>query len=105
MKNTLISLLNTLTQKTVLYSILFLLAFVTLLMYGREYGQKAGAKEAPPAEVMVMQEWLQKNVPTIKRLKAELEPLQQEKSKRVEALAAFNYEVNWETLQVFTLPQ
>lgn len=104
MKNILLHTLNILESTTVRVLAAAVLIVTMIATWGATY-RPAEAEDAPPAEVLVMQEWLQKNVPEIKRLKAELEPLQEEKDKRVAALEAFNYHVNWETLEVFTLPQ
>jgi hypothetical protein len=59
------------------------------------------ADEAPPAEVSASEYWLQQNVPTIKKLQAQLSALQEEKDKRVSVIETFGFSVNWDTLKVF----
>ena len=58
----------------------------------------AQAKDAPPAEVIASEKWLDENTPVIKKLQAQLNDLRLEQGKRVQVLSTFGYNYNWDTL-------
>jgi hypothetical protein len=98
--NTLRSILNFLSNKAVLAFAIVSLVSVYAVSY-----RPVTAEEAPPESVEVSIRWMEKNVPTIKKLKAELDPLQAEKEKHLKSLEAFGYSVNWDTLEAIKLPE
>lgn len=84
-------------SKIFIISLVIVIGFCLLLvgMYNRAF-----AVEPPPAEVSASEFWLQENVPTIKKLQAELAVLQSEKDKRVQVVETFGFSFNWDTLKV-----